>query len=126
MDGYTIPEQDRMILDSLARFLERDVKPHVRDFEDPDIYPQAMVDAMAEMGLFGLTIPTEYGGLGLSCLTYARVTELISQTWMSLTGVFSSHLIMAETIRRFGTDAQRETWLPRPIPTPNRGTRASA
>ncbi len=113
MDVYTLTEQDRMILDSLERFLERDVRPHVRDFEDPDIYPQAMVDAMAELGLFGITIPIEYGGLGLSCLTYARITETVSRTWMSLSGVFSSHLIMAETVRRFGTDAQREKWLPK-------------
>ena len=113
MDGYTIPEQDRLILDSLERFLDRDVRPHVREFEDPDIYPQAMVDAMAEMGLFGVTIPTEYGGLGLSCLTYARITETVSRTWMSLSGTFSSHLIMAEAIRRFGTEAQRDKWLPK-------------
>ena len=113
MDTYTLPEQDRLILDSLERFLERDVRPHVREFEDPDIYPQAMVDAMAEMGLFGITIPGEYGGLGLSCLTYARITETVSRTWMSLSGVFSSHLIMAEAIRRFGTEAQRDKWLPK-------------
>ena len=113
MDTYTLPEQDRLILDSLERFLERDVRPHVREFEDPDIYPQAMVDAMAEMGLFGITIPGEYGGLGLSCLTYARITETVSSTWMSLSGVFSSHLIMAEAIRRFGTEAQRDKWLPK-------------
>lgn len=113
MDDYALPEQDRLILDSLERFLDRDVRPHVREFEDPDIYPRAMVDAMAVMGLFGITIPAEYGGLGLSCLTYARITETVSRTWMSLSGVFSSHLIMAETIRRFGTDAQREKWLPK-------------
>jgi alkylation response protein AidB-like acyl-CoA dehydrogenase len=113
MDNDALPEQDRLILDSLERFLERDVRPYVREFEDPDIYPQAMVDAMAEMGLFGVTIPTEYGGLGLSCLTYARITETVSRTWMSLSGTFSSHLIMAETIRRFGSEAQRERWLPK-------------
>jgi len=113
MNDQTLPEQDRLILDSLERFLERDVRPYVREFEDPDIYPQAMVDAMAEMGLFGVTIPAEYGGLGLSCLTYARITEAVSRVWMSLSGTFSSHLIMAEAIRRFGTDAQREKWLPK-------------
>jgi alkylation response protein AidB-like acyl-CoA dehydrogenase len=113
MEDYPLPEQDRLILDSLDRFLDRDVRPYVRDFEDQDIYPQAMVDGMAEMGLFGVTIPEEYGGLGLRCLTYARITETVSRTWMSLSGTFSSHLIMAETIRRFGTDAQREKWLPK-------------
>ena len=111
MDDYPLTEQDRLILDSLERFLDRDVRPYVREFEDPDIYPQAMVDGMAEMGLFGITIPEEYGGLGLSCLTYARITEAVSRVWMSLSGTFSSHLIMAETIRRFGTDAQRDKWL---------------
>jgi len=106
-------EQDRLVLDSIERFLERDVRGKVRDFEDPDIYPQAMVDKMAELGLFGITIPEEYGGLGLSCRTYARITETVARDWMSLTGVFSSHLIMAETVRRFGTEEQRRKWLPR-------------
>lgn len=113
MEGYALPEQDRLILDSLERFLERDVRPHVREFEDPDIYPRAMVDAMAEMGLFGVTIPAEYGGLGLQCLTYARITEAVSRVWMSLAGTFSSHLIMAEAVRRFGTQTQRDKWLPK-------------
>jgi len=113
MTAADIPEQDRMILDSIERFLERDVRGKVRDFEDPDIYPADMVDAMAELGLFGITIPEEYGGLGLSCTTYARITETVARTWMSLTGVFSSHLIMAEAVRRFGTEAQRQKWLPK-------------
>ncbi len=113
MDSRDLPEQDRLILDSVERFLARDVRGKVRDFEDADIYPAEMVDAMAELGLFGITIPEEYGGLGLSCTTYARIVETVSREWMSLTGVFNSHLILAETVRRFGTEAQRERWLPR-------------
>ena len=113
MTTTEIPEQDRMILDSIKRFLERDVRGKVRDFEDPDIYPADMVDGMAALGLFGITIPEEYGGLELSCTTYARITETVAHTWMSLTGVFSSHLIMAEAVRRFGTEEQRRKWLPK-------------
>lgn len=106
-------DQDRLILDSVEKFLLQEVRPFISDFEEPDVYPEKMVDAMAQLGLFGITIPAEYGGLGCSCRTYAAITEQVSRTWMSLSGVFNSHLILAEVIRRFGTRDQCEKWLPR-------------
>ena len=99
--------------DVLARWLERDVLPNVIELDHADEYPTTMVEQMREFGLFGATIPTEYGGLGLSTSTYAEIVTQISAVWMSLTGVLNSHLMMAHLIRTFGTDAQRDDFLPK-------------
>ncbi len=101
------------VLDVLRRWLTKDVEPHVIALEHADEYPHEMVEQMREFGLFGATIPVEYGGLGLSSSVYAAVVALISETWMSLTGVLNSHLMMAELVRRYGTDDQRAVILPR-------------
>jgi alkylation response protein AidB-like acyl-CoA dehydrogenase len=106
-------ESEGLILDSLERFLEREVKPHVRALEHDDIYPAEIVERMKELGLFGATISTDYGGLGLGAATYARIVEKVSQVWMSLAGIFNSHLIMAAAVERFGTPAQKQEFLPR-------------
>jgi alkylation response protein AidB-like acyl-CoA dehydrogenase len=109
----TDSDQDAMILDSVERFLTREVKPHVHHLEHDDIYPADIVEGMKELGLFGSTISPEYGGLGLSAGTYAKVCETVARVWMSLAGIFNSHLIMAAAVQRFGTDAQRRQFLPR-------------
>ncbi|MGD9617401.1 MAG: acyl-CoA dehydrogenase family protein [Alphaproteobacteria bacterium] len=106
-------EQDRLILDSVARFLEREVRPHVHALEHDDIYPEDIVAGMKALGLFGATIGAEYGGLGLSATTYAGIVEIVSSVWMSLSGIFNSHLIMAAAVERFGTAAQKREFLPR-------------
>jgi alkylation response protein AidB-like acyl-CoA dehydrogenase len=106
-------DQDGLILDSLGRFLEREVKPHVRALEHDDVYPAEIVERMKALGLFGATISAEYGGLGLSAGSYAKVVEKVSAVWMSLAGIFNSHLIMAAAVERFGTPAQKEEFLPR-------------
>src|SRR5258707_2878958 len=72
-----------------------------------------MVERMRELGLFGATIPSAYGGLGLSAMLYARIVERVSRVWMSLTGIFNSHLIMAAAVERFGTEVQKKQFLPR-------------
>ncbi len=106
-------DQDALILDSVRRFLDREVKPHVHRLEHDDIYPEEIVARMRALGLFGATIAAEYGGLGLSTTTYARIVELVSSVWMSLSGIFNSHLIMAAAVQRFGTEAQKRHFLPR-------------
>lgn len=113
MTEHIRTDQDRMILDSIDRFLERDVQPHVHALERDDVWPAEIVEQMREMGLFGATIGTDHGGLGLSCSTYATIVERVSRVWMSLTGIFNSHLIMAAAVERFGTDDQKSDWLPR-------------
>jgi alkylation response protein AidB-like acyl-CoA dehydrogenase len=111
LDGHR-PET-RELLEVLERWLQRAVVPHVNRMEHADEYPTDMVEAMREFGLFGATIPVEYGGMGLRAAEYAAVVELISTVWMSLTGVINSHLMMAELITRYGTPDQRDTWLPK-------------
>jgi alkylation response protein AidB-like acyl-CoA dehydrogenase len=106
-------DQDRLILDSVGRFLDREVKPHVHALEHDDIWPADIVEGMKALGLFGATIGADYGGLGLSATTYAKIVETVSTVWMSLAGIFNSHLIMAAAVERFGTTAQKENFLPR-------------
>ena len=104
---------EALILDSVERFLERDVKPYAHDLEAGDTYPADIVEKMKVLGLFGATIAPEYGGLGLTAVTYARIVERVSAVWMSVCGIFNSHLIMAAAVQRFGTGKQKETFLPR-------------
>ena len=104
---------DALILDSIDQFLERDVRPVVRELEANDVYPQEIVDQLIQLGLFGATIAPEYGGLGLSARTYAKIIERISAVWMSVSGFFNSHLIMAAAVQRFGRDEQKQQFLHR-------------
>ncbi|HEY7578681.1 MAG TPA: acyl-CoA dehydrogenase family protein [Acetobacteraceae bacterium] len=104
---------DTDILDAIDTFLARDVAPHVHRLEHDDIYPEGIVERMRELGLFGATIAAAYGGLGLTCATYADIVERIARVWMSLTGIFNSHLIMSAIVQRNGTEAQKRQFLPR-------------
>ncbi len=106
-------DQEQMILDSVERFLAREVRPHVHALEHDDIYPAEIVEGMKALGLFGATIGAEHGGLGLSAGTYAKICESVARAWMSLAGIFNSHLIMAAAVERFGTAAQKAEFLPR-------------
>jgi alkylation response protein AidB-like acyl-CoA dehydrogenase len=108
-----LPEDDTLVLDAIKKWLDRDVRPHVLRLEHADEYPAEMVEQMKALGLFGATIPAEYGGLGLSATTYARIVETIAAVWMSLTGIFNSHLIMAACVARHGTEAQKAFYLPK-------------
>ena len=107
------PEQEGLILDMLERFLATEVAPHVHRLEAADEYPAEIVEKMKEMGLFGCLISPEYGGLGLSTVTYAKIIERMSRVWMSISGIINSHLIMAMAVQRSGTEAQKRAWLPR-------------
>ncbi len=104
---------EAQMLDAISRWLERDVRAKVRALEHDDVYPEEMVEQMKELGLFGATIPQAYGGLGLPASTYAKIVALISEVWMSLTGIFNSHLIMAAAVARFGTEEQKRRFLPK-------------
>jgi alkylation response protein AidB-like acyl-CoA dehydrogenase len=106
-------ESERLILEMVDKFLEREVKPHVRALEHDDIYPSEIVEKMKEMGLFGCIIAREYGGLGLSTSTYAKIIERMSSVWMSISGIVNSHLIMSMVVQRNGTSEQKAAFLPR-------------
>jgi alkylation response protein AidB-like acyl-CoA dehydrogenase len=115
MDGASaITEADeRALLDSIDKWLEKKVAPVAAAFEEADEYPRELVADMCEMGLFGALIDPEWGGLGLSALTYSKLVARISEEWMSLTGFFNSHLMMALIVQKFGTARQKDHWLPR-------------
>src|SRR5262245_57019677 len=99
--------QEALILQSVDRFLERDVRGSVRKLDADDTYPAAMVEKVAALGLFGATIAPGHGGLGLSALTYARIVERMAAVWISVPGFFNAHLIMAAAVERYGTPEQR-------------------
>ncbi|QLC23084.1 acyl-CoA dehydrogenase [Parasphingopyxis sp. CP4] len=107
------PSEETALLDSIQKWIDREVRPVVMKHDHGDIWPEELVDQMAEMGLFGATIGEEYGGLGLPATTYAKIVALISSYWMALTGIFNSHLIMAAAVERFGTAEQKAKWLPK-------------
>ncbi|MEU3625051.1 acyl-CoA dehydrogenase [Amycolatopsis coloradensis] len=101
------------ILATVRQFVDKEVIPRAQELEHSDTYPTDIVEGMKEMGLFGLTIPEEYGGLGESLLTYALVVEEIARGWMSVSGVINTHFIVAHMISRHGTPEQKQHFLPR-------------
>ncbi|GAB3154687.1 acyl-CoA dehydrogenase family protein [Amycolatopsis sp. NPDC004378] len=109
--GLTDVQQE--ILSTVRSFVDKEVIPHAQELEHSDTYPADIVEGMKEMGLFGITIPEEYGGLGESLLTYALVVEEIARGWMSVSGVINTHFIVAHMISRHGTEAQKQHFLPR-------------
>ena len=109
----TDPAEEAALLEAIERWLEREVHPHAARLEREDAYPHAMVEQMKAMGLFGAVLDPKWGGLGLSASTYARIVMRISSVWMSLTGIFNSHLMMAILVERFGSEEQKERFLPR-------------
>ena len=110
---HTDPAEEAALLDAIERWLEKKVRPQVMHLEHDDIYPHELVGQMKEMGLFGAVLDPQYGGLGLSASTYAKIVMKISTVWMSLTGIFNSHLMMAILVEKFGSAEQKARFLPR-------------
>jgi alkylation response protein AidB-like acyl-CoA dehydrogenase len=109
----TDPAVRAELVATVRRFVERDVIPVASDLEHADEYPTAIVDTMRELGLFGVTIPEEHGGLGLDLVTYCGIIEELAAGWMSLSGVLNTHVMAANLLKLQGTDEQRGRWLPR-------------
>jgi alkylation response protein AidB-like acyl-CoA dehydrogenase len=107
------PGTETQVLDAIDRWLERQVRPHVARLEHDDVYPEEMVAQMKELGLFGATIGAEYGGLALPAALYTRIVARISEVWMSLTGIFNSHLMMSLLVERYGSQALKDKYLKR-------------
>jgi alkylation response protein AidB-like acyl-CoA dehydrogenase len=101
------------IVQTIRDWVEREVYPVASEYEHADEFPTPLVEQMKELGLFGVTIPEAYGGLGLDLTTYALIQVELSRGWMSLSGVLNTHFISAWVIKTFGTDEQRERYLPR-------------
>ncbi|MDO1479492.1 acyl-CoA dehydrogenase family protein [Rhodococcus ruber] len=109
------------ILATVRQFVDREIIPNAQELEHSDTYPQDIVDQMREMGLFGLMIPEEYGGLGESLLTYALCVEELARGWMSVSGVINTHFIVAYMLRQHGTDEQKNYYLPKMATGETRG-----
>jgi butyryl-CoA dehydrogenase len=108
----TDPDVRREIVDTVRRFVAREVIPVASELEHADRFPAEIVEQMRELGLFGVTIPERYGGLGLDLLTYIGIVEELSYGWMSLTGVVNTHTMAATLIMAHGNDEQKQRWLP--------------
>jgi alkylation response protein AidB-like acyl-CoA dehydrogenase len=98
---------------TIERWIERDLKPIVKEYDHEDRYPTHIVEQMKDFGLFGATVSREFGGLGLPAKTYAQLVMRISSVWMSITGIFNSHLMLALAVEKFGTPEQKNEWLPK-------------
>jgi alkylation response protein AidB-like acyl-CoA dehydrogenase len=110
-EGLTEIQEE--ILKTVRTFVEKEILPVATALEHKDEYPTDIVDGLKELGLFGLTIPEEYGGLGESLLTYALVVEEIARGWMSVSGVINTHFIVAYMLMQHGTEEQKHKYLPR-------------
>jgi alkylation response protein AidB-like acyl-CoA dehydrogenase len=110
-DGLTDIQQE--ILKTVREYTDEQIIPVATDLEHKDAYPDEIVEGLKEMGIFGLMIPEEYGGLGESLLTYALVVEELARGWMSISGVINTHFIVAYMVNQHGTEEQKQRWLPR-------------
>ncbi len=110
-DGLTDEQTELLAL--VRQFVDEQIIPVATALEHADEYPEKIVEAMKEMGIFGLMIPEEYGGLGESLLTYALVVEEIARGWMSVSGIINTHFIVAYMLLQHGTEEQKQHYLPR-------------
>ena len=107
-----LSDDEQMLVDTVRAFIDRDVKPTVNEVEHANEYPEAWIEAMKEMGIFGLAVPEEYDGLPVSMPAYIRVTEELARGWMSLAGAMGGHTVVAKLLTMFGTDEQKQKYLP--------------
>ena len=107
----TADEQD--IIDLVADFVDQRVRDRVREYEEPDVYPEEFIEEMKRLGFFGLLAPAEYGGVDVGTACFARVTEELARGWMSLAGAIGGHSVITYLIKTFGTEEQKGRYLPR-------------
>ncbi|MFS0898272.1 acyl-CoA dehydrogenase family protein [Mycolicibacterium litorale] len=110
--GSQLSDEETMLVETVRAFIDRDVKPTVREVEHANEYPEAWIDQMKRIGIYGLAIPEEYGGSPVSTPCYVEVTQELSRGWMSLAGAMGGHTVVAKLLTLFGTEEQRHTYLP--------------
>jgi alkylation response protein AidB-like acyl-CoA dehydrogenase len=108
-----LTDEQREVVATVRDFVEREVIPVANELEHADEFPEKIVEGMKELGLFGLTVPEEYGGAGLDLLTYALAGVELSRGWMSLSGILNTHFMAVYLLKKYGTDEQKQNWLPR-------------
>lgn len=109
----SLDDERQALIDEVRRFVDREVLPVAHALEHADQYPDALVEKLKELGMFSTTIPEAYGGLGLDFSTYARIIEQLSRGWMSLAGVVNTHILVAYMLLAYGSEEQRQYFLPR-------------
>ncbi len=105
-------DEETMLVETVRAFIDRDVKPTVRDVEHANEYPEAWIEQMKRIGIYGLAIPESYGGSPVSTRCYVLVTQELSRGWMSLAGAMGGHTVVAKLLELFGTEEQKRTYLP--------------
>lgn len=105
-------EEEQLVIETVKRFLEREVAPVASELEHRNEYPSQLVERMKEIGLFGANVPEKYGGQDLSCTVYAMVFEEVARVWMGLAGIVGTHSVLCDVIARFGTETQKNKYLP--------------
>ena len=106
-------DEQKAITDMVHQFVDEQILPNAEHYDHEDLFPEPIVEQMKELGLFGVTIPEEYGGMGLDLTTYAMIVEELSRGWISISGVINTHFIGSYLLMKFGTAEQREKYLPR-------------
>ena len=106
-------DEEDILVATVRAFIDRDVKPTVREVEHANTYPEAWIEQMKRIGIYGLAIPEEYGGSPVSMPCYVRVTAELARGWMSLAGAMGGHTVVAKLLTLFGTEEQKRTYLPR-------------
>jgi alkylation response protein AidB-like acyl-CoA dehydrogenase len=106
-------DEQKAITEMVHQFADEQILPNAEHFDHEDAFPKEIVDQMKELGLFGVTIPEEYGGMGLDLSTYAMIVEELSRGWISISGVINTHFIGSYLLMKFGNDEQKQKYLPR-------------
>src|SRR6201996_1225 len=107
-----VNDEEDMLVATVRAFIDRDVKPTVRDVEHANTYPEAWIEQMKRIGIYGLAIPEEYGGSPVSMPCYVEVTQELARGWMSLAGAMGGHTVVAKLLTLFGTEEQKRDYLP--------------
>jgi alkylation response protein AidB-like acyl-CoA dehydrogenase len=110
---YEKTDEQQAITEMVRQFTDEQILPNAEKYDHEDSFPEPIVEQLKELGLFGITIPEEYGGLGLDLTTYAMVVEELSRGWISISGVINTHFIGSYLLMKFGTDEQKQKYLPR-------------
>ena len=106
-------DEQKAIVEMVRNFVDNEILPNAEEYDHEDKFPEPIVEQMKELGLFGVTIPEEYGGMGLDLTTYAMIVEELSRGWISISGVVNTHFIGSYLLMKFGTDEQKQYFLPK-------------
>src|SRR5438477_47755 len=106
-------DEQKAMTEMVRKFADEQIIPNAEHYDHEDEFPEPIVEQMKELGLFGVTIPEEYGGMGLDLTTYAMIVEELSRGWISISGIVNTHFIGSYLLMKFGTEEQKQKWLPR-------------